>query len=93
VFISASCLVIYQPFIPISVDLIPSNVKNSLVTINTTFETRRTHDETCYTNGQTILRDFGQLRGIGSAGETQNNLLINYVGSDKLLERIDSANT
>lgn len=69
------------------------NVKNSLVTINTTFETRRTHDETCYTNGQTILRDFGQLRGIGASGETQNNLLINYVGSDKLLERIDSANT
>jgi hypothetical protein len=69
------------------------NVKNAFVTINTTFETRRTHDETCFTNGRVILNDFGNLRGIAASGETQNNLLINYVGSDKLLERIDSANT
>lgn len=69
------------------------NVKNAFVSINTTFQTRRTHDETCFTNGQEILREFNQLRGISASGETQNNLLINYVGSDKLLERIDSANT
>ena len=69
------------------------NVQNAFVSINTTFETRRTHDETCYTNGQIILREFNQLRDISDSGETQNNLLINYVGSDKLLERIDSANT
>lgn len=65
------------------------NVKNAFVTINTTFETRRTHDETCFTNGRVILNDFGILRGIGASGETQNNLLINYVGSDKLLDRIE----
>jgi len=65
------------------------NVKTAFVTINTTFETRRTHDETCFTNGRAILNDFGTLRGIAASGETQNNLLINYVGSDKLLDRIE----
>lgn len=69
------------------------NVKNSFVSINTTFETRRTHDENFYVNSGTILNEFNQVRAFSQLGETQNNLLINYVGSDKLLERIDSANT
>ena len=69
------------------------NVKNAFVTINTTFETRRTHDENFYTNAGTVLDDFNQVRAFSQLGETQNNLLINYVASDKLLQRIDSANT
>lgn len=69
------------------------NVKNAFVSINTTFETRRTHDENFYVNSGTILDEFNQVRAFSQLGETQNNLLINYVGSDKLLQRIDSANT
>lgn len=65
------------------------NVKNAFVTINTTFETRRTHDETCFTNGQTILNEFNTIKSIATPGETQTNLLTNYVGSDKLLDRIE----
>lgn len=63
---------------------------NNIATINTTLAVRRNHDEKFYTNSRTVVDEYSQLRIFNNTGATANNLLQNYIGSDKLLTRLNS---
>ena len=63
---------------------------NNIDTINTTLSVRRDHDERFYTNSKQIVNEYSQLRMFNDLGATANNLMQNYIGSDKLLTRLNS---
>ena len=65
-------------------------IANNISSINTLLSVRRDHDEKFYTNSKTIVNEYAQLRIFSSPGATANNLLQNYIGSDKLLTRLNS---
>lgn len=63
---------------------------NNILNINTTLATRRDHDEKFYSNSRTIAEEYRQLRMFNDLGASANTLLRNYIGSDKLLTRLNS---
>lgn len=63
---------------------------NNISTINTLLAVRRDHDEKFYTNSREVVDEYSQLRVFNNIGATANNLLQNYIGSDKLLTRLNS---
>jgi hypothetical protein len=52
--------------------------------------TRITHDENFYTNTKIFVNELGTVRQFTSMGETEKLLANNYIGTDKLLSRINS---
>lgn len=52
--------------------------------------TRQTSDYTYYNNLRTFLSSYNELKQFSNMGDTQNNLVQNLIGSDKLLSRINS---
>ena len=62
---------------------------NELANTNTLMNTRRTHDETFYTNLKTLVSDYNTTRQFSQMGETQLDLVNNHIGTDKLLSRIN----
>lgn len=66
------------------------NMANNISTIDTTLAVRREHDENFYTNSRTVAEEYRKLRIFNDLGATANNLLHNYIGSDKLLTRLNS---
>lgn len=67
-----------------------SNMTNNIVLIDTTLAYRRVHDERFYQNSRTLTDEYAILTQYSEMGETANNLCQNYVGSEKLLTRINS---
>lgn len=65
-------------------------MSNNLTTINTTLATKRNNDEVYYTTSRKIANEFNELRRFNNMGATANNLVQNYVGSNKLLTRLNS---
>lgn len=65
-------------------------MSNNIVTIDTTLATKRNSDEENYTVSRQICEDFNTLRKFNNMGATANNLIQNYIGSDKLLTRLNS---
>jgi len=63
-------------------------ISNNVSFIISTIGTRTTHDIAFYQNLQAILTDYGIVRQFDNLGQTETNLLTNYIGSDKLLSRI-----
>jgi hypothetical protein len=57
-------------------------------TANSIFYDRRKHDEQFYKNSIDILNDYKKVRGIGNSGQSEDYLIKNYIGSDKLLSRL-----
>jgi hypothetical protein len=51
---------------------------------------RRTGDVTFYNNCVSIANDYNILKQFSSPGQTETNLLKNYIGSPKLLSRLNS---
>jgi hypothetical protein len=66
------------------------NMSNNITTINTNLAFRRTHDENFYTNSRAVVDEYSQLKIFSNTGATANNLLQNYIGSNKLLTRLNS---
>lgn len=66
------------------------SMQSNISTINSTMGTRRAHDEQFYLNAKTVTDEFNVLRTYSSMGQTANNLCQNYVGTTKLLSRINS---
>ena len=62
---------------------------NELANTNTLMNTRRTHDETFYTNLKTLVTDYNTVRQFSQMGETQLDLVNNHIGTDKILSRIN----
>lgn len=72
---------------------VSSNVRNtisdSMNTITTFVDTRRLHDENFYTNSRNIVDEFNTIKRFSRMGETEQFLISNYVGTDKLLVRLN----
>lgn len=67
-----------------------SNMCNNVILIDTTLAYRRVHDERFYQNSRTLAEEYATLTQYSEMGDTANNLCQNYVGSTKLLSRINS---
>lgn len=65
-----------------------SAISSNVASIHTLFETRRTSDETFYTNSQNILKDLQKLRKFNNLGQTELYLFRNYIGTDRLIANI-----
>lgn len=65
-------------------------MSNNLTTINTTLATKRNNDEVYYATSRKVAGEFNELRRFNNMGATANNLVQNYVGSNKLLTRLNS---
>ena len=57
---------------------------NTANNIFNTFKTRREHDVSFFQNSKQVLDDYGKAAYFTKTGETQNNLILNVVGSDKI---------
>jgi hypothetical protein len=65
------------------------SMNNNVSYIIDTMDTRRTHDETFYRNSRAVLDDYNSVKQFNNMGETQDQLIQNYIGSDKLLSRLN----
>jgi len=59
-------------------------------TANALIETRRNHDIQFFRNSMSVISDFGKTQEFANMGEVEKNLANNYIGTDKLLSRINS---
>lgn len=70
-----------------------STILNSMVanlsSVTTFMNTRRTADIAFFTTSQEIVSNYNDVKGFSSMGQTETELM-NLVGSDKLLERLNS---
>jgi len=60
---------------------------NEMITF---FDTRRTHDETFFTNMKALVSDYQKSREFSNMGEAETNLVSGYTGTSKLLARINT---
>jgi hypothetical protein len=60
------------------------DIANDITSITTLFTTRRTHDENFYANTTILLEKFEEMKRYKDLGETENNLINNYIGTDRL---------
>jgi hypothetical protein len=67
-----------------------TSMYDNIQTINTTLATKRNDDEIYFNTSRQVAKDFNELRRFNNMGATANNLLQNYIGSDKLLTRLNS---
>lgn len=67
-----------------------SSMQTNINTINSTMASRRSHDEQFYQNSKTVISEMNTLRSYSDMGQTANTLCQNYVGTTKLLSRINS---
>jgi hypothetical protein len=79
-------------FLPINTSNLTYSVVNSIATTansaNSIFYERRVHDEQFYKNSTDVLNDYKKVRGIGNSGQSENYLIENFIGSNKLLSRL-----
>jgi hypothetical protein len=91
----------YSNTINASIDVTPNGTSNlTLSQANTLYsgisdivtfiDTRRTHDETFFTNMKTMVSDYQKTRQFSNMGESETNLVNNYTGTSKILTRINS---
>jgi len=96
-----SALSTYANTINSSISYTPNVTSNiTLTQVNTIYamiantvslmDTRRTHDETFFTNMKTMVSDYQQTRQFSNMGESETDLVNNYTGSSKILTRINS---
>jgi hypothetical protein len=68
-----------------------NEIISNINVISNTMETRRLHDENFYTNSVNMLEKFQELKRYSDLGESDTNLINNYIGTDRLKNNI--ANT
>lgn len=67
-----------------------TTITNNIKALKVLFETRRTHDEYFWTKSKDVINEFEGFDAMNGAGEFQNFMVNNFIGTEKLL---DSANT
>jgi hypothetical protein len=65
-------------------------ISNKITEIVTLLNTRRSHDETFYTNLKNFMADYNKTRQFSKMGDTQTSLVNNYIGTNKIKTRINS---
>jgi len=77
-----------------SVSNLTSNQINTILTditaIKIFMDTKRTSDVNFYNNCQSIVNDFNSVKQFTNMGDTETYLLNNFIGSDKLVSRLNS---
>jgi len=68
-----------------AVNLIISHIE----TANNLISVRKNHDVQFFRNSSEVLKDFGVVSEFSNMGEVDSNMANNYIGSDKLLSRIN----
>ena len=98
----SNTLTTYKTTVNSSIYISSPNIKSTLTatqanTINTGinqmitfFDTRRTHDETFFTNMKTMVSDYKTVRQFSDMGESETTLVNDYTGTSKLLTRLNS---
>jgi hypothetical protein len=61
-----------------------SEIESNLSIISGTLTTRRTHDENFFNNSKEVITDFSKMKKFKDMGQTEKNLTLNYIGTDKL---------
>lgn len=99
--LNANNTIIYTDRISLISSLNVTNVSNltgssintiisHIQTANTLIETRRNHDIQFYRNSSLVIKDFGKVSQFSNMGPIDTQLANNYIGSDKLVSRLNS---
>lgn len=67
-----------------------NTINTGINEIITFLDTRRTHDESFFTNMKTMVSDYKTVRQFSDMGESETTLVNNYTGTSKLLTRLNS---
>ena len=63
-------------------------MSSNLTSLNTTLDTRRTHDENFYKKSQIVLGEVRKVKAFSQMGASEDFLANNIIGTDKLKSRI-----
>ena len=81
----------YTPNVTSNITSTQANTIYAMIANTVSFmDTRRTHDETFFTNMKTMVSDYQKTRQFSNMGESETNLVNNYTGSSKILTRLNS---
>jgi hypothetical protein len=81
----------YTPNVTSNLTSTQANTIYAMIANTASFiDTRRTHDETFFTNMKTMVSDYQKTRQFSNMGESETDLVNNYTGSSKILTRINS---
>jgi hypothetical protein len=81
----------YTPNVTSNLTSTQANTIYAMIANTASFiDTRRTHDETFFTNMKTMVSDYQQTRQFSNMGESETDLVNNYTGSSKILTRLNS---
>ena len=67
-----------------------TSINNGLSNVNTYLSGRQSSDVTFYNNLQSLLNNYNTLKQFSNMGDTQLYLLNNFIGTPKLVSRINS---
>jgi hypothetical protein len=67
-----------------------AQIQTDLANINNHLSGRQAADYTFYTNLKSMIDKYNQVKVFSNMGETQQELIQNYIGSDKLLTRLNA---
>lgn len=67
-----------------------AQIQTDLANINSHLSGRQTNDYTFYTNLKSFMDKYNQTKKFSNMGETQSFLVENYIGSNKLLTRLNA---
>lgn len=67
-----------------------TNITSNINAMNTFVYTTMTEDKNFYANSKTIVSEYSSLRDLNSLGQTQKDLVFNYIGTEKLIGRLNS---
>jgi hypothetical protein len=81
----------YTPNVTSNLTSTQANTIYAMIANTASFiDTRRTHDETFFTNMKTMVSDYQKTRQFSNMGESETDLVNNYTGSSKVLTRLNS---
>lgn len=99
--LDANNTIIYTDRVTLNSSLNVTNVSNltgsaintiisHIETANTLIDTRRNHDINFFRNSSQVVQDFGKVSQFSNMGPIDSQLANNYIGSDKLVSRLNS---
>lgn len=65
-----------------------TTIINNINAVNSFVISVRTNDINFYANCTSVVEEYKTLKGFNGMGQTQNDLIQNYIGSEKLKERL-----
>ena len=81
----------YTPNVTSNLTSTQANTIYAMIANTASFiDTRRTHDETFFTNMKTMVSDYQKTRQFSNMVDSETDLVNNYTGSSKVLNRLNS---